>query len=589
MFIVGFGSSLMSEGAELLVFIPTLSGVVGSIVVPVMGQFPDIFIIIYSCFGNDAQDQLAVGVGALAGSTVMLLSVAWFLSIYVGRVDIDPKTGMASYKGNPKLSPDNQNFWTGTGVNLSKSTKNVVGWLVMTSLAYLIVLFPNIVYAADSTRAIAFEDKNFALAGFCICMALLIYYLCVQFINANNEDTANQLLRDELLRKSLRKKIVSLFAVMEMEMESKDLTTSSPRYDSSSFSGSDGERGDSHKSRSRSGGSAGSAGNRGEMPGANDDTIHEIDDPELFLQAAARNGEAERLITGDNSRVYHRLSLILRPFFDVYDTDRSGKMELRDVPSLFHDIGERPHKASIGIFEKLAGKDNQISFAHFLEGTIELLSQGHKDVLMHLDNQDRIASLSHHSNDDFEHQHAELLMFDDAADVPADLQSLSTEEQQNALKWRAGILISFGLFLVVFFVAPLIDVMDEVGNRLGISDFYVSFFLSPIAGDLSTVIAAYKFALRKTPKFQTLSFAGLLGSATMNNLLTLGIFFILIYVQGLAWTYMIETSAIMLVELAVGLYAFKETHTMLDALIILSFFPVSFVFIYTLMDIAGYS
>ena len=37
------------------------------------------------------------GIGALAGSTIMLLTIPWCLSIIGGRVDIDPKTKLARY------------------------------------------------------------------------------------------------------------------------------------------------------------------------------------------------------------------------------------------------------------------------------------------------------------------------------------------------------------------------------------------------------------------------------------------------------------------------------------------------------------
>lgn len=40
--------------------------------------------------------QVAVGVGALAGSTIMLLTIPWFLSIVGGRVDI--VDGRANYR-----------------------------------------------------------------------------------------------------------------------------------------------------------------------------------------------------------------------------------------------------------------------------------------------------------------------------------------------------------------------------------------------------------------------------------------------------------------------------------------------------------
>ena len=43
-----------------------------------------------------AQESLSVGVGALAGSTIMLLTVPWGLSILAGRVNI--VRGQCTYK-----------------------------------------------------------------------------------------------------------------------------------------------------------------------------------------------------------------------------------------------------------------------------------------------------------------------------------------------------------------------------------------------------------------------------------------------------------------------------------------------------------
>ena len=81
-------SNFISEGSELLLLVPSVSGLVGSVVLPVLGAVPDGAIVLFSGLGDNAQEELSVGVGALAGSTIMLLTVPWFLSIVAGRVDI---------------------------------------------------------------------------------------------------------------------------------------------------------------------------------------------------------------------------------------------------------------------------------------------------------------------------------------------------------------------------------------------------------------------------------------------------------------------------------------------------------------------
>jgi hypothetical protein len=57
-------------------------------------------------------------VGALAGSTIMLLTIPWILSIYGGRVDINKDTGLPTYSNRPKLTPGN-NSLSGSGVILT--------------------------------------------------------------------------------------------------------------------------------------------------------------------------------------------------------------------------------------------------------------------------------------------------------------------------------------------------------------------------------------------------------------------------------------------------------------------------------------
>lgn len=68
---------MISDGSELLLLVPSLAGVVGSVVLPVLGAVPDGAIVLFSGMGDDAQSELSVGVGALAGSTIMLLTIPW--------------------------------------------------------------------------------------------------------------------------------------------------------------------------------------------------------------------------------------------------------------------------------------------------------------------------------------------------------------------------------------------------------------------------------------------------------------------------------------------------------------------------------
>ena len=83
-------------GSELLLLVPSLAGIVGSVVLPILGAVPDGAIMLFSGLGPDAQEQMQVGVGALAGSTIMLLTVPWGGCIFAGAMPIG-KNGDATY------------------------------------------------------------------------------------------------------------------------------------------------------------------------------------------------------------------------------------------------------------------------------------------------------------------------------------------------------------------------------------------------------------------------------------------------------------------------------------------------------------
>jgi len=71
------------------IFLPTRHFDSVPFLTTVIRAVPDGMIVLFSGMGPNAQEQLNVGVGALAGSTVMLITVPWVLSVYAGRVDIE--------------------------------------------------------------------------------------------------------------------------------------------------------------------------------------------------------------------------------------------------------------------------------------------------------------------------------------------------------------------------------------------------------------------------------------------------------------------------------------------------------------------
>jgi Ca2+/H+ antiporter len=165
---------------------------------------------------------------------------------------------------------------------------------------------------------------------------------------------------------------------------------------------------------------------------------------------------------------------------------------------------------------------------------------------------------------------------EEAEEVPEDFSELSPEQQQVAILKRAFTLLAMGTFLVVLFSDPMVEVLQEVANRINVSPFYVSFVLAPLASNASEVIASVYYAGKKTRKTITVSMTTLEGAASMNNTFCLSILLGLIYFRGLVWAYTAETIAIVSVQFIVGRLTMSgQTMSCAKGLFILSLFPIS--------------
>merc|ERR1712139_471339 len=101
----------------------------------------------------------------------------------------------------------------------------------------------------------------------------------------------------------------------------------------------------------------------------------------------------------------------------------------------------------------------------------------------------------------------------------------------------------------------MVDVLSEIGVRTGIPSFYIAFVLAPLASNASELVAAYKYAQKRTQSSMTISLSTLEGAACMNNTFCLGIFLGLVYFRGLAWQFTAETIVIILSQVIIGLVA----------------------------------
>lgn len=215
------GSNLISDGSELLQLVPSIAGIVGCIILPILGAVPDGMMVLFSGLGPDAQEQVSVGVGALAGSTIMLLTLPWFLAVLGGRVSI--VGGVLQYKRPAdapddwdKLTPPGSLSPTGTGVSVLDSVRFQAKLMVGTCALYGIIQVPATMaekkLPGDTPGQAGFENMP-ALIGTIGCLLGFIVYLVVMYKDAQS----SSLVQDEAVEKmvaAIKTGTISINAVL---------------------------------------------------------------------------------------------------------------------------------------------------------------------------------------------------------------------------------------------------------------------------------------------------------------------------------------------------------------------------------------
>eukprot|EP00930_Biecheleria_cincta_P096252 TRINITY_DN88126_c0_g1_i1.p1 TRINITY_DN88126_c0_g1~~TRINITY_DN88126_c0_g1_i1.p1 ORF type:complete len:586 (+),score=136.86 TRINITY_DN88126_c0_g1_i1:117-1874(+) len=543
-YVLFVASNLISDGSELLLLVPSLAPLVGSVVLPILGAVPDGAMVLFSGLGSDAQNQVAVGVGALAGSTVMLLTLPWFLAILAGRVNlINGKPQYVRPQGaDPnvweKLQPAGNFSLLQTGIGYGKEINANAKIMLITMIGYLIIQgvtftvdHPKKDYTAaemlDAQNKESRAENKFALLGFVFCIAQFAWYLSKQWMDMKQGSAVDN-------------------AIAETAVQAMKDGTLSLRGAMSSFC-------------------------------------------EKNKKLSGKSDFNEVLLCKDTMDEVRRMCKVLAPFFAKYDVNKDGTCDFEEFRMIFRDVGENISREAQAAMFKAADTNGSgdISFEEFVACLLSFAV----DPICGLDNKDRkpkfAANTSKYLPDNADNEDGD----DDEEeeeDVPEDLADLEPEEQQRRIQLRAAYQMAAGTLLVLIFSDPMVDLLSELGKRLDISAFYISFVLAPMASNASELVAAYNYAQKRTGKSITTSLSTLVGAAIMNNTFCLGIFLGLVYFKGLAWEFSAETICIMFVQLAMATMVLtRRVHRLLDGFVILSFYPISLFIVYFLENIYG--
>eukprot|EP01084_Bolivina_argentea_P102930 184390_1 len=185
-FVLYEAAVFIGNGSEklLLVYGP---GLVGGLLIPILGAVPDGAIVLVSGLGNrlETQCKVSTGVGTLAGSTIMLLTIPWALSLFLARRDIDPILNVAASKSNGRPKCSKGFFPFRQCVTTYPNTISSAKIMMFTGISYLIVLIPAIIEKNASSQQQIVDEHYPALVGFIVCVFAFLLYSIFQVWDSN--------------------------------------------------------------------------------------------------------------------------------------------------------------------------------------------------------------------------------------------------------------------------------------------------------------------------------------------------------------------------------------------------------------------
>lgn len=218
-FILYTASDLISEGSELLLLVPRYANIVGPVVLPILGALPDGAIVLFSGMGENAQKEVAVGLGTLAGSTVMLLTIPWAISIVCAVVPNNVK-GKPNYNESKKKIRGMEKWNNSSALN-SDYVKQSGFFIGVSSIGYIIVqgaaTYCN--WAGYSVEHRIETMRIYVLIGLGVTLSLFLYYIWMAVRNTSTgQDPVVQNRKTNQALKLLKTHMISMDVTLSMFM-----------------------------------------------------------------------------------------------------------------------------------------------------------------------------------------------------------------------------------------------------------------------------------------------------------------------------------------------------------------------------------
>ncbi|XP_011083284.1 uncharacterized protein LOC105165819 [Sesamum indicum] len=157
---------------------------------------------------------------------------------------------------------------------------------------------------------------------------------------------------------------------------------------------------------------------------------------------------------------------------------------------------------------------------------------------------------------------------------------------KSPLAWTKAItLLVLGIIMLGVLAEPLIQSVHDFSKAARIPSFYVAFIFVPLATTARLAVSAINEARRKKLHTTSLTLSEIYGTVFMNNILGLAVLLSLIYFRGLSWNFSAEVLMVLLVSAIIGFLAsFNTVFPVWTSILAYMLYPLSLILVYILGD-----
>ncbi|KAK4439143.1 Sodium/calcium exchanger NCL1 [Sesamum alatum] len=157
---------------------------------------------------------------------------------------------------------------------------------------------------------------------------------------------------------------------------------------------------------------------------------------------------------------------------------------------------------------------------------------------------------------------------------------------KSPLAWTKAItLLVLGIITLGVLAEPLIQSVHDFSKAARIPSFYVAFIFVPLATTARIAVSAINEARRKKLHTTSLTLSEIYGTVFMNNILGLAVLLSLIYFRGLSWNFSAEVLMVLLVSAIIGFLAsFNTVFPVWTSILAYMLYPLSLILVYILGD-----